>query len=55
VPVPDAVFIKKENRNGGTFKYRCWGIQIDADLNASWNIAAFSDLIVAGCLSTSQL
>ena len=35
-------FRKKENRNGRTFKCKSCGFQIDADLNASRNIAAFS-------------
>ena len=35
-------FQKKENRNGGTFKCKSCGFQIDADLNASRNIATFS-------------
>ena len=35
-------FQKKENRNGRTFKCKSCGFQIDADLNASRNIATFS-------------
>ena len=35
-------FQKKENRNGRTFKCKRCGFQIDADLNASRNIATFS-------------
>ena len=35
-------FQKKENRNGKTFKCKSCGFQIDADLNASRNIATFS-------------
>jgi putative transposase len=35
-------FRKKENRNGRTFKCKSCGFQIDADLNASRNIATFS-------------
>jgi len=35
-------FQKKENRNGRTFKCNSCGFQIDADLNASRNIATFS-------------
>jgi IS605 OrfB family transposase len=35
-------FQKKENRNGRIFKCKSCGFQIDADLNASRNIATFS-------------
>jgi len=35
-------FQKKENRNGRTFKCNSCSFQIDADLNASRNIATFS-------------
>ena len=35
-------FQKKENRNGRTFKCKSCGFRIDADLNASRNIATFS-------------
>ena len=35
-------FQKKENRNGRTFTCKSCGFQIDADLNASRNIATFS-------------
>jgi putative transposase len=35
-------FKKKENRSGRTFKCKSCGFQIDADLNASRNIATFS-------------
>ncbi|MCX6669932.1 MAG: RNA-guided endonuclease TnpB family protein [Methanothrix sp.] len=35
-------FQKRENRNGRTFKCKSCGFQIDADLNASRNIATFS-------------
>ena len=35
-------FQKKENRNGRTFKCKSCDFQIDADLNASRNIATFS-------------
>jgi IS605 OrfB family transposase len=35
-------FQKKENRNGRTFKCKSCGFQVDADLNASRNIATFS-------------
>jgi IS605 OrfB family transposase len=35
-------FKKKENRDGKTFNCKSCGFQIDADLNASRNIAAFS-------------
>ncbi len=35
-------FQKKENRNGRTFKCKSCSFQIDADLNASRNIATFS-------------
>ncbi len=35
-------FQKKENRNGRTFKCKSCGFQINADLNASRNIATFS-------------
>jgi len=35
-------FQTRENRNGRTFKCKRCGFQIDADLNASRNIAAFS-------------
>lgn len=35
-------FRKRENRNGRSFKCKSCGFQIDADLNASRNIAAFS-------------
>jgi len=35
-------FQKKENRKGRTFKCKSCGFQIDADLNASRNIATFS-------------
>lgn len=35
-------FQKEENRNGRTFKCKSCGFQVDADLNASRNIATFS-------------
>ena len=35
-------FQKKENRDGRTFKCKSCGFQVDADLNASRNIATFS-------------
>ena len=35
-------FQKKENRNGRTFKCKSCGFQVDADINASRNIATFS-------------
>lgn len=48
-------FKHKKNRNGRTFKCKNCGFQIDADLNASRNIATFSRSDRSRLPSTSQL
>lgn len=47
-------FKHKNNRNGRTFKCKSCGFQIDADLNASRNIATFSRSDRSRLQSTSQ-